>query len=142
MRAILVGLGAVGARSARQLLSSKSITEIVVFSRHPAKAEARLAALGGAGALSLQLLSLAAFSEALGGTSVTLLAAPGPCLWAETSLKAGVPVVSTSDDPHETRSLLGLRRRSQAGRRARRRRRRHGPGAVVPAGGVGGITGR
>ena len=79
-----------------------------MFSRHPAKAGARLAALGGAGALSMQLLSLAVFSEALGGTSVTLLAAPGPCLWAETSLKAGVPVVSTSDDPHETRSLLGL----------------------------------
>jgi saccharopine dehydrogenase-like NADP-dependent oxidoreductase len=130
VRAILVGLGAVGARSARQLLSSKSITEIVVFSRHPAKAEARLAALGGAGALSLQLLSLAAFTEALGGTSVTLLAAPGPCLWAETSLKAGVPVVSTSDDPHETRSLLGLDDEA----------RRAGVPVVVGAGMVPGLS--
>ena len=38
MKALLVGLGAVGARSARQLLSSKAVSDLVVFSRNPAKA--------------------------------------------------------------------------------------------------------
>jgi saccharopine dehydrogenase-like NADP-dependent oxidoreductase len=130
VRAILVGLGAVGARSARQLLSSKSVTELVVFSRHPAKAGARLAALGGAGVFSLEPLSQTLFSKALSGTSVTLLTAPGPCLWAEISLKAGVPVVTTSDDPHEARSLLKLD--DQA--------RRAGVPVVVGAGMVPGLS--
>ena len=109
MKAILVGLGAVGARSARQLLSSKAVSELVVFSRDPAKAGTRLAALGGGGVLSLEPLSAAAFSEALPGAAFTILAAPGPGhREAAASLTAGVPVVSTSDDPHEVRSLLAL----------------------------------
>ena len=109
MKALLVGLGAVGARSARQLLSSKAVSHLVVFSRNPAKAGARLAALGGGGALTLEPLTAPAFSEALTGAAVTLLTTPGPCRWeADASLAAGVPVVSTSDDPHEVRSLLAL----------------------------------
>jgi saccharopine dehydrogenase-like NADP-dependent oxidoreductase len=109
VRAILVGLGAVGARSARQLLSSKAVDELVVFSRDPAKAGTRLAALGGGGALSLEPLTASALSRSLPGAAVTLLAAPvhGRSA-AEASLGAGVPVVSTSDDPHEARSLLML----------------------------------
>ena len=104
-----MGLGAVGARSARQLLSSKAVDELVVFSRDPAKAGTRLAALGGGGALSLEPLTASALSRALPGAAVTLLAAPvhGRSA-AEASLGAGVPVVSTSDDPHEARSLLML----------------------------------
>ena len=109
MKALLVGLGAVGARSARQLLSSKAVSHLVVFSRNPAEAGARLAALGGGGALTLEPLTAPAFSEALTGAAVTLLTTPGPCRWeADASLAAGVPVVSTSDDPHEVRSLLAL----------------------------------
>ncbi|HTT90537.1 MAG TPA: hypothetical protein VMF65_13380 [Acidimicrobiales bacterium] len=109
MKAVLVGLGAVGARSARQLLSSKSVNELVVFSRHPARAGPRLAALGGGGALSLEELSVPAFSDALAGAAVTLLTAPGRCRReAEASLAAGVPVIATSDDPHDVRSLLEL----------------------------------
>lgn len=109
MRALLVGLGAVGARSARQLLSSSSITELIVFSHRLAGAEAKVAALGGAGVVRLELLSGASFSKALSGASVVLLAAPGPCFWhAEEAVRAGVPVVSVSDDPGEVRSLLDL----------------------------------
>ena len=69
MKALLVGLGAVGARSARQLLSSKAVSDLVVFSRNPAKAGARLAALGGGGALTLEPLTAPAFSEALAGAA-------------------------------------------------------------------------
>ena len=109
MRALLVGLGAVGARSARQLLSSNSISELVVFSHRRAGAEAKVAALGGAGLVRLEVLSDAAFSRALRGASVVLLAAPGLRLWhAEESIRAGVPVVSVSDDPGEVRLLLDL----------------------------------
>ena len=109
MKALLVGLGAVGARSARQLLSSGSVSELLVFSRHPARTEAKLAALGGGGALTVEQLSGPAFSAALRGASVTLLTSPGPSLrQAEASLRAGVPVVSASDDTNEVRSLLDL----------------------------------
>jgi saccharopine dehydrogenase-like NADP-dependent oxidoreductase len=115
VRAVLVGLGAVGARSARQLLSSKSITELVVLSRRPAAAEPQVAALGAEGALQLEQLSEAALSGALSAASVLLLTGPGPSLLqAQAALRAGVPVVSVSDDPDDVRSLLGLN--GEAGR--------------------------
>jgi hypothetical protein len=68
-----------------------------------------VAALGGGGVLSLEQLSEQAFAAALPGASVTILTAPGARFWeARTSLEARVPVVSTSDDPHDVRSLLEL----------------------------------
>ena len=73
-----MGLGAVGARSARQLLSSKAVDELVVFSRDPAKAGTRLAALGGGGALSSGAVNGACLLPSPAGAAVTLLTAPGP----------------------------------------------------------------
>jgi saccharopine dehydrogenase-like NADP-dependent oxidoreductase len=109
VRAVLVGLGAVGTRAARQLLSSSSVSELVVLSRRPAAAQARVAALGAADALELEQLTDSNFASALGDASVTLLATPGPCLaQAEASVRAGVPVVSTTDDTKEARALLAL----------------------------------
>jgi hypothetical protein len=56
-----------------------------------------------------EVLSDVSFSEALSGASVVLLAAPGLRFWhAEESVRAGVPVVSVSDDPGEVRQLLDL----------------------------------
>lgn len=109
MKAVLVGLGAVGVRSARQLLSSNAVTELVVLSRQPARSDPRVAILGGAGLVRLDELSETAFQEALRGAGVLLLTGtePGPGL-AAASLSAGVPVVSVSDDPSEVRSLLEL----------------------------------
>jgi saccharopine dehydrogenase-like NADP-dependent oxidoreductase len=104
-----VGLGAVGARSARQLLSSSSISELVVFSGRLANSETKVAALGGGGVVRLETLSAAAFSEALRGASVVLLASPGlRSSYAEECVRSGVPVVSVSDDPDEVRLLLDL----------------------------------
>ena len=109
MRAVLVGLGAVGARCARQLLSSGSVRELVVFARHPSRVEGQAAALGGSGAVRLEELSAPAFARSLGPASVVVLAANGAGLSLVTaSLAAGVPLVSVSDDPAEVRSLLGL----------------------------------
>ena len=109
MRAVLVGLGAVGARSARQLLSSKSVSELVVLSRKPALVEGRVAALGASGMVRLEQLRPAALAQALSGPGVLLLAAPDPGgELAAASVRASVPVVSVSDDPAEVRALLEL----------------------------------
>jgi saccharopine dehydrogenase-like NADP-dependent oxidoreductase len=114
VRAVLVGLGAVGARSARQLLSSKSVSDLLVLSRKPALAEARVGALGAAGVVRLEQLRPSAFARALAGAGVLLLAAPGPGVeLAEASVRASVPVVSVSDDPAEVRGLLGLDREAR-----------------------------
>jgi len=109
VRVVLVGLGAVGVRSARQLLSSNAITELVVFSRQPARSEARAAMLGGAGVVRLEKLSDARFAHALEGAGVVVLAVPGGGYpLARLSLARHVPVVSVSDDPGEVRALLEL----------------------------------
>jgi saccharopine dehydrogenase-like NADP-dependent oxidoreductase len=99
----------VGARSARQLLSSKSVSELVVLSRKPALAEARVAALGAAGVVRLVQFRPAAFAPVLEGAGVVLIAAPGPNGdLVAASLRAAVPVVSVSDDPSQARALLDL----------------------------------
>lgn len=109
MRAVLVGLGAVGARSARQLLSSKSVSDLVVLARKPALVEARVAALGASGVVRLEQLRPSSFAQVLAGAGVLLLAAPGPSGdLAEAAVRASVPVVSASDDPAEVRGLLAL----------------------------------
>jgi len=55
------------------------------------------------------VLSDVSFSEALSGASVVVLAAPELRFWhAEESVRAGVPVVSVSDDPGDVRQLLDL----------------------------------
>jgi saccharopine dehydrogenase-like NADP-dependent oxidoreductase len=102
-------MGAVGARSARQLLSSSTVEDLAVFVRHPSRVEARVVALGGSGVVHLEELSTTAFAQALTGANVVVLAAAGPGTpLARASLIAGVPVVSVSDDTGEVRSLLGL----------------------------------
>ena len=78
MRAVLVGLGAVGARSARQLLSSRSVGELVVLSRKPALAEARVAALGAAGVVRLEQLRSPTFAHVLEGAAVAAAGLAGP----------------------------------------------------------------
>jgi phosphoribosylcarboxyaminoimidazole (NCAIR) mutase len=91
------------------LLSSKSVSELVVLSRKPALAEARVAALGASGVVRLEQLRPAAFGPALAGTGVVLLAAPDPGGdLARSSVRASVPVVSASDDPADVRALLDL----------------------------------
>ncbi|HMK96149.1 MAG TPA: hypothetical protein VK425_01320 [Acidimicrobiales bacterium] len=109
MRALLVGLGAVGARSARQLLSSGLVGELVVFVRQPGRSAVRAAAVGGPGIVQLEQLTRASFGDALCGAQVAILSAPslGEQL-PRAAVEAGVPVVSTSDDPTDVRALLGL----------------------------------
>jgi hypothetical protein len=109
MRAVLVGLGAVGARCARQLLSSGHVSELTVLSRRPAQAEARASSLGALGVARVIELNSPSSAKAAGAADVLILACPvkGTAL-AATAVSAAVPVVSTSDDPAEARALLEL----------------------------------
>jgi len=109
VRAVLVGLGAVGARSARHLLSSNALSELVVLSRHPDKARKLVSNLGGGGAVRLAELTTENARCALQATDVLVVAAPcaAPTL-APMAVGAGVPVVSVADDPDEVRQLLEL----------------------------------
>lgn len=109
MRAVLVGLGAVGARCARQLLSSGPTSELVVASRRPDLAEARISALGRPGTVRLVPAEGAALAKAIAGSDVTVLASPtGQHVTAKAAVEVGVPVVSVSDNPADVRSLLQL----------------------------------
>jgi saccharopine dehydrogenase-like NADP-dependent oxidoreductase len=120
MRTVLVGLGAVGARCARQLLSSGATSQLLVLSRHPERAAARAAALGSTEMVSLERLTAQAFADAAGPADVAILASPagtGDLAAAElaaAALASGTSVVSTGDDPAEARSLLGLNDRATA----------------------------
>ena len=109
MQAVLVGLGAVGGRAARQLLSAHGLTRLTVLARHPDRAARTAALLGQPGVVDLQRLTQANFDAALAGADAVLLAAPAPGRhWAAAAVAAGVPVVSVSDEPDEARSLLHL----------------------------------
>jgi saccharopine dehydrogenase-like NADP-dependent oxidoreductase len=109
MRAVLVGLGAVGARCARQLLSSKTVSELTVLSRRPAEAEARAPALGGKGAAAVLDLRGQASTRAVRSADVVVVACPmRDAAIARVAVSAGVPVVTTSDDPAAARALFEL----------------------------------
>ena len=103
MRAVLAGLGAVGTRTARQLLSSKSINHLTVLVRRPAQAP------NLAGPITVEELCPANAAASVRGASAAVLATPvAHRLLAGLCLDAGVPVVSVSDDMDEVRSLLEL----------------------------------
>lgn len=115
LRALIVGLGVVGSRCARQLLSSNVLDELIVLSRDPSRAGPQLAALGGAGAVRAQELTRSTLAAEARGTSVVLFTCPGPVAeWAEMALEAGAGVVSANDGTNEARSLLRLDARARA----------------------------
>ena len=78
MQAVLVGLGAVGGRAARQLLSAHGLTRLTVLSRHPDRAVPTAALLGQPAVVGLQRLTQANFHAALAGADAVLLASPAP----------------------------------------------------------------
>ena len=103
MRAVLVGLGAVGTRVAEALAASDAVESLVVIHRDPRRVAPMLRGLGPH------------VEVRLGGAGdmprgdVTVLAAPGGMLRsAEAALAGGSHVVCVADDPAEVRGLLGL----------------------------------
>src|SRR5439155_2582656 len=93
VRAVVVGIGAVGARAARQLLSSTDVDDLVVVDIDGARAAAAAASFGDVARVSDD--SSIAFEQ----SDVVILSAPaGHRAIAERAIERGADVVSTSVD--------------------------------------------
>ena len=104
VRAAVIGLGAVGARAARQLISTPAVDEIFVYDADPV----RLAEVGTA--LGERAVPLAGPEVDGHGVSVVVLATPaGEQLdLVRTHLERGAHVVSLSDSVEDVTALLAL----------------------------------
>ena len=124
MRAVVLGVGAVGSRAARQLASSAEVSSIVVSDREPGRTEAVARSLGPVASAEPW------HPHVLDGADVLLLAAPlattlsslpagrsiGPVGLdlVEEALRAGVGVVSVADGMAEVEGLLRFRAAARA----------------------------
>jgi saccharopine dehydrogenase-like NADP-dependent oxidoreductase len=110
VRAVLLGIGAVGSRAARQLASTDGLDQLTIVDHDAAK----LAQLTDALASPERIQTLRCRRDRQPGTAlddadVLILATPrGHRKAAEVALERGVHVVSVSDDIEEVRSLLAL----------------------------------
>lgn len=102
MRAAIVGVGAVGARAARQLLTLGAADRLTIADRDKSRAEAVARSLGSA-ADAVDLASVP-----FGDCDVAVLAHPAPEDRAREALRAGSHVVVTSGLLRTARSLAGL----------------------------------
>jgi len=103
MKVVIAGLGAVGARTARQILEPGTTTEIVLVDTAAGRAEAVADSLGPPATVARW------GPAALEGVDVVVLAGPsGHPGMASASLEAGAHVVSVGDDLAEVRQLLDL----------------------------------
>lgn len=108
LRVGVVGAGAVGARCARQLLSTDAVATVVVSDPLPGRAEEVVASLGS-GARVARRSAAATGDEPLDVDVVVLCGPAGThAPPAAVHLAAGCPVVSTSDDLDDVRALLDL----------------------------------
>lgn len=103
MRAAVVGVGAVGARAARQLLSIGPLDQLAVVDTLPGRAEAAANTLGE------PAVAATAVPPDLGPGDVVILAHPGSHrAGAEAALAQGCHVVSVADGLEEVKALLAL----------------------------------
>ncbi|MCU1460204.1 MAG: hypothetical protein JWO37_279 [Acidimicrobiales bacterium] len=103
MRAVVVGLGAVGARAARQLLSSGPIEDLVLVDVDLARAAAAVESFGDPARLDDDLPG-----DLAAGDVVVLTLPEGHRALAERAIDRGADVVSTIDDCAEVKALLAL----------------------------------
>jgi hypothetical protein len=105
VRAAVVGLGAVGARAARQLLSLGPLDELVVVDADGAKAAAGAATLGQPAVAG----AVGEVPPSIGPGDVVVLAHPGVHHdLARTALARGAHLVSVADGVDEVQALLAL----------------------------------
>ncbi|HUR18169.1 MAG TPA: Gfo/Idh/MocA family oxidoreductase [Acidimicrobiales bacterium] len=125
MKVVIVGLGAVGARAARQVMVPGATTDVVVVDTDHRRAEAVAASLG-------PRVSVESWGPpVLASTELVVLALPaGHPAMAAAALQAGADVVSVADDVAGVEGLLAL------DEEARRRRRT----VVVGAGFAPGLS--
>jgi siroheme synthase (precorrin-2 oxidase/ferrochelatase) len=104
MRVAVIGLGAVGARLARQLLSTEGVSGLVVRDERPARLDEVATSLGDEAVADRGPLTGPVDGE------VVVLAGPAGvhAAQARTFLDAGHHVVSVSDDITDVRALLDL----------------------------------
>lgn len=124
MRAVVLGVGAVGSRAARQLASSPEVTSIVISDREPGRTEAVARSLG-------PIASAEPWHPAvLDGADVLVLCAPLATTLSslpagrpigsvgldlvEEALGAGIAVVSVADGMAEVEGLLRFRAAARA----------------------------
>jgi predicted dinucleotide-binding enzyme len=99
---VIVGTGAVGARTARQLLSTPEVTSVGLRGGEPSRVRAVAASLGD----GAEVLDPAARLEA---DAVVIASPAGTHLEvAREALAAGIGVVSTTDSVEDVRALLQL----------------------------------
>jgi len=100
----VLGVGAIGARCARQLVSTPTVATVVVRDPRPALATEVAASLGP-GAVD----DAAAVDDPVDADVVVLAGPAGTQLGlARAAVVRGTSVVATSDDPDEVAGLLGL----------------------------------
>ncbi len=103
MRAVLVGLGAVGTRVAGILAGDPGVESVLVVARNPKRARPVL------DGLSPKFEVRKAAVDDLPAADVTVVAAAvGARRAAETALRSGSHVVCVADDPSDVRALLEL----------------------------------
>jgi saccharopine dehydrogenase-like NADP-dependent oxidoreductase len=109
VRAVLVGVGAVGSRVARQLVSTEGLDGLTIIDVDPSRAERLAEALAAKQVRILPSRRSTPPAEALSDADVVVLATPQRHrAAAEVALENGAHVVSVCDDPAEVRGLLGL----------------------------------
>jgi saccharopine dehydrogenase-like NADP-dependent oxidoreductase len=110
VRAVLLGIGAVGGRAARQLASTDAVDQLTIVHHDGPRLERLAEMLAVPDRVSTSLCARHTLpGELVGDADVLVLATPGrhrPL--AEKALEKGVHVVSVADDPEEVRGLLAL----------------------------------
>jgi saccharopine dehydrogenase-like NADP-dependent oxidoreductase len=104
MRIAVVGLGAVGARAARQLVSTAEVETVILRDLRPARVDEVAASLGPSAVAERPPYAGPPEADAV------ILAGPAGTHVAEAQalVARGVPVVSVSDDVADVRALLDL----------------------------------
>jgi saccharopine dehydrogenase-like NADP-dependent oxidoreductase len=109
VRAVLVGLGAVGTRVAHGLVNAQGIESLVVLVRDPRQAATTLKEFDGG--IEIRKGGV----DDLPGADVTIVAASQSVRRvAEAALAGGSHVVCVSDDPSDVKGLLALDGRARA----------------------------
>jgi saccharopine dehydrogenase-like NADP-dependent oxidoreductase len=104
VRVVLVGIGAVGRRTARQLLRDPGLEQLTVVHRNARRAAAAVEGLG-----DRVVLRSGRPSDLPPGTDVVVVAAPSAAAAvARAALGVGAHTVAVADEPHDVRTLLAL----------------------------------
>ena len=108
MRAVIVGVGAVGARAARQLLALGTIDDLAVVDPDTARREAVVASLGRPVSVGSDLESV--LTTVRGRSTAVILTSPtgDHRRLAALAVEAGASVVSVSDSAADVAGLLTL----------------------------------